>query len=204
MSEGEGLLFAVDAAYVSELKVIVMLNLPRELRTARLLLRRWRSDDRAAYARINADPRVVEFLPGPMSREESDAAMDRIEAHFQRHGFGAWAVEIPGITPFVDSSGFPSRGSRRPSRPASRSAGVWTPTTGPRLRDEGAPGRRWSCGFGPLGLAEIVSFTVPDNLRSRRVMEKIGMTHSPDENFDHPLLPAGHPLRRHVLYRITR
>jgi RimJ/RimL family protein N-acetyltransferase len=78
-----------------------MLTLPRELRTDRLRLRRWRPDDRTAFARLNSDLRVVEFLPGALSREESDALADRIEAHFQRHGFGLWAVEIAGITHFA-------------------------------------------------------------------------------------------------------
>src|SRR5262245_17321157 len=77
------------------------MNLPQELRTDRLHLRRWRPEDRAPFARLNADPRVVEFLPGPLSQEESDARVDRIEAHFERHGFGLWAVEIPGVTAFA-------------------------------------------------------------------------------------------------------
>src|SRR5271155_2227808 len=77
------------------------MNLPRELRTDRLWLRRWQWDDREPFARLNADLRVVEFLPGALSREESDAMADRIEAHFQRHGFGLWAVEILGITRFA-------------------------------------------------------------------------------------------------------
>src|SRR4051812_45087028 len=77
------------------------MSLPREMRTDRLRLRRWQGDDRVAFARLNADPRVVEFFPGALSQEESDALADRIEAHFERHGFGLWAVEVPGVTPFA-------------------------------------------------------------------------------------------------------
>src|SRR5258708_28090930 len=77
------------------------MDLPCELRTDRLCLRRWVLDDRVPFAKLNSDPRVVEFLPGPLTREESDARADRAEAHFQQHGFGHWAVEIPGLTPFA-------------------------------------------------------------------------------------------------------
>src|SRR5689334_11105257 len=77
------------------------MTLPRELRTERLCLRWWAEDDRAPFARLNADPRVVEFLPGPLSRQESDARAQQIETHFQEHGFGLWAVEIPGTTRFA-------------------------------------------------------------------------------------------------------
>jgi len=180
------------------------MNLPRELRTDRLLLRWWRPDDREPFARLNADPRVVEFLPKALTREESDAVVDRIEAHFERHGFGLWAVEIPGITLFAGFIGL--------SIP--RFEAHFTPCIeiGWRLATEGwnrgyaTEGARaaLAIGFQQLQSEEILSFTVPANFRSRRVMEKIGMTHNPAEDFDHPVLPDGHPLRRHVLYRLRR
>lgn len=180
------------------------MNLPRELRTDRLLLRRWLPDDRAPFARLNADPRVVEFLPGPLSREESDAMADRIEAHFQKNGFGLWAVEIPGVTRFAGFVGL--------STPRFEAAFTPCVEIGWRLdadhwgRGYATEGARAALafGFGALRLSEIVSFTVPANVRSRRVMEKIGMTHSASDDFDHPMLPQGHPLRRHVLYRLRR
>ncbi len=178
--------------------------LPRELRTGRLLLRRWMPSDRAPFAALNADPRVVEFLPGVLSRAESDQRAARIEVHFQEHGFGLWAVEIPGVAPFVGFVGL--------SLPRFEAAFTPCVEIGWRLAAE-----YWGCGyategawaalafgFESLSLAEIVSFTVPENIRSRRVMEKIGMTHCPAEDFDHPALPQGHRLRRHVLYRIAR
>ena len=177
---------------------------PRELRTARLCLRRWLPDDRVAFARLNSDPRVVEFLPGPLSRQESDAVADRIEAHFQRHEFGYWAVEIPAVTPFA---GFVGLGI--PSFEAHFTPCVeigWRLDADHWNRGYATEGARAALDFGfqSLQLEEIVSFTVPANVRSRRVMEKIGMTRSASEDFDHPVLPEGHPLRRHVLYRLAR
>jgi RimJ/RimL family protein N-acetyltransferase len=181
------------------------MNLPRDLRTDRLWLRRWSPDDRVPFARLNADPRVVEFLPGPLSREESDARADRIEVHFRQHGFGLWAVEIPGITPFAGFIGL--------SIPRFEAAFTPCIEIGWRLdadywnRGYATEGARAALAFAfdCLKAEEVVSYTVPANIRSRRVMEKIGMTHSPTEDFDHPLLPDGDdPLRRHVLYRIGR
>ena len=179
-------------------------ELPQELRTSRLWLRRWRPEDRGAFARLNSDPRVLEFLPGPLTREGSDAVADRIEAHFQQHGFGLWVVDVPGVTPFAGFVGL--------SIP--RFEAYFTPCVeiGWRLdadywnRGYATEGARAAVefGFNSLHLDEIVSFTVPANIRSRRVMEKIGMTRSADEDFDHPALPEGHPLRRHVLYRLAR
>jgi RimJ/RimL family protein N-acetyltransferase len=183
---------------------LFQMNLPRELRTDRLCLRRWLLDDRVPFARLNSDPRVVEFLRGILSGEESDALADRIEAHFQRHGFGLWAVEIPGITQFAGFIGL--------SIP--RFEARFTPCIeiGWRLgaehwnRGYATEGARAALAFGfnSIQVEEIVSFTVPGNVRSRRVMEKIGMTHSASDDFEHPLLPEGHPLRRHVLYKLGR
>jgi RimJ/RimL family protein N-acetyltransferase len=176
---------------------------PPELRTERLLLRRWRPEDRPLFARLNSDPRVVEYLAGALSRQESDALADRIEAHFERHGFGLWAVEVPGITSFAGFIGLA----------IPRFEAHFTPCVeiGWRLdathwnRGYATEGARAALqfGFGSLQLAEIVSFTTESNVRSRRVMKKLGMTRSPREDFDHPGLPAGHPLRRHVLYRLA-
>ncbi len=178
--------------------------LPQELRTPRLLLRRWRPEDREPFAALNADPRVAEFLAGVLTVEQSNATVDRIEAHFEKHGFGLWAVEVPGITSFAGFVGL--------SIP--RFEAHFTPCieVGWRLAAE-----HWNHGYATEGARaalqfafeslqaqEIVSLTTVGNLRSRHVMEKIGMTHSPQDDFDHPLLAEGHPLRRHVLYRIRR
>jgi RimJ/RimL family protein N-acetyltransferase len=178
------------------------IDVPRELRTQRLLLRRWLPEDRDSFARLNANPQVMEFFPGVLSRQESDAMVERIEAHFQQHGFGQWAVEIPGMTPFAGFIGLAVPRFEAHFTPCVEigwrlDAAFWNQG----YATEGARAAL-QFGFGSLGLREIVSFTVPANQRSRRVMEKIGMTHVPGDDFDHPLLPEGHSLRRHVLYRL--
>ena len=150
---------------------------------------------------MSADPRVMEHLPA-LSRAESDALVDRIGAHFAERGFGLWALEIPGAAEFAGFTGLA----------VSNFSAAFTPCVeaGWRLAAEWW-GRGYATeaaraalryGFEALGLPEIVSFTVPANARSRRVMERLGMRRDPREDFDHPSLPAGHPLRRHVLYRL--
>ena len=177
---------------------------PSEIKTQRLILRRWRPEDRTPFAALNADPAVMEHFPSTLSRAESDTLADRIESHFARHGFGLWAVEIPGVAPFAGFIGL--------SVPAFETHFTPCVEVGWRLAREhwgtgyATEGASASLRFGfeRLGLDEIVSFTVPANAPSRRVMARIGMHHSPADEFDHPLLPPGHPLRRHVLYRITK
>jgi RimJ/RimL family protein N-acetyltransferase len=175
-----------------------------ELRTERLLLRHWRPSDRAPFAALNADPVVREFLPGLLTRAESDAAVDRIEQHFTEHGFGLWAVEVPGVTDFAGFIGLSVPKFETRFTPCIEIG--WRLATdfwGHGYAPEGARACL-SFGFDQLGQREFFSFTVPENVRSRRVMEKLGMTRDPADDFDHPSLPAGHPLRRHVLYRIQR
>jgi anti-anti-sigma factor len=174
-----------------------------ELRTERLLLRRWRSEDRAPFAEMNADPRVMEFFPSALTRAESDALVDRIEARLDELGYGLWAVEVPGVTPFVGFVGLALQGPEFPFGPAveigwrlaHHAWGLGYATEGARavLR----------CGTETFGITEYVSMTAKLNLRSQRVMRRIGMTHHARDDFDHPNLPPGHPLRPHVLYRIT-
>jgi RimJ/RimL family protein N-acetyltransferase len=183
---------------------IRMPNLSCELETHRLRLRRWLPADRAPFAALNADPRVVEFLPKALSREESDAVVERIEAHFARHGFGLWAVEIKGPAAFAGFVGLSVPTFSAPFTPCVEigwrlAAEHW----GQGYATEGARAAL-AFGFERLRLDEIVSFTVPDNLRSRRVMERLGMFRDVSGDFEHPLLPAGHPLRPHVLYRLGR
>jgi RimJ/RimL family protein N-acetyltransferase len=171
------------------------------LTTARLILRPWRDDDLAPFAAVNADPRVREFFPGVLDRAESDAAVVRIRDHFDRHGFGYWAVQAPGVADFMGFIGLA----------VPRFEAHFTPCVeigwrlgfdhwGHGYATEGARAAL-DFGFEKLQLDEIVSYTVPANVRSRRVMERLGMTHSLADDFDHPLVAEGHPLRRHVLYR---
>ncbi|MGC1201585.1 MAG: GNAT family N-acetyltransferase [Candidatus Acidiferrales bacterium] len=175
-----------------------MLN---QLQTDHLLLRRWRDSDRVPFQAMNADPRVMEFMPAQLSPEESDALIARAENHFDRRGFGPFAVELLADATFIGFIGLSVPNFDAPFMPAVEigwrlAFDCW----GRGLATEGARAVA-NYGFEELGLDSIVSFTVPANLRSRRVMEKIGMTHDPRNDFDHPRLPEGHRLRRHVLYR---
>ena len=177
------------------------MNAP-ELRSARLLLRPWRASDLAAFAALNADPRVCEHLPGPLSRAESDALAARIAEHFGRHGFGLWAVEAPGVAPFVGFTGLAVPSFEAPFTPCVEVGWRLAAEHWGRGYATEAAREAVRFGFDGLGLGDIVSFTVPANLRSRAVMERLGMARDPHDDFDHPRLPEGHRLRRHVLYRL--
>ena len=173
------------------------------LKTARLWLRRWQERDRDPFFRLNADSRVMRFFPSMLTRAESDAGVDRILAHFDRHGFGLYAVELRETGDFAGFIGLNVPSFETHFTPCVEigwrlAAEFWNrgfATEGARAVLRHA--------FGTLGLAEVVSFTVPSNLPSRRVMEKLGMIHDPAGDFDHPRISEGHPLRRHVLYRIS-
>jgi RimJ/RimL family protein N-acetyltransferase len=172
------------------------------LETDRLLLRRWKMSDREPFAEMNADPRVMEFFPGVLSREESDELIDRIENHFENHGFGLFAIEVKADKTFVGFMGLHVTTFQAHFTPAVEigwriAASAWNQgfaTEGSRAVVRFA--------FDHLRLDAIVSFTAPENVASRRVMEKLGMTHNPADDFDHPRLPEGHRLRRNVLYRL--
>lgn len=174
------------------------------IRTERLLLRRWRDADREPFAAMNADPAVVEHLQGPMSREGSDDFIDRIEQHWDEHGWGLWAVEVPEVAPFIGYVGLWPADYVEPGmvevgwRLAREHWGHGYATEAARAALE--------YGFTDVGLAEIVSFTVPQNERSWRVMERIGLVRDPGGDFDHPRVdPVVHPeLVRHVFYRLSR
>jgi RimJ/RimL family protein N-acetyltransferase len=169
-----------------------------ELRTERLLLRRWREADRAAFHQLNSDPAVMATIGPVMSRADSDAFMNRIEQRFSEHAFGLWCVDLDG-----EPIGF-------------------TGLSVPWFRDGVEVGWRmrsdfWGHGYAPeaatvclryafdeLAVEEVISFTASINHKSRRVMEKIGLERDLHADFEHPGVPEGSPLRPHVLYRITR
>jgi RimJ/RimL family protein N-acetyltransferase len=174
------------------------------LRTERLVLRNWRAADLEPFARLNADPRVMEHFPALLKRAESDVLAARIRAHLEERGFGLWAVEVCGVTPFAGFIGLSVPSFEAHFTPCVEvgwrlAAELW----GRGYATEGARAAL-DFGFGRLELGEIVSFTVPANLRSRQVMERLGMRCSPNDDFEHPELPTGHALRRHVLYRVAR
>jgi len=174
------------------------------LKTDRLLLRRWRDSDRLPFQQMNADPRVMEFFPASLSLAESDALVDRAQAHFDRHGFGPFAVELLETQSFIGFIGLSIPNFDAPFMPAVEIG--WRLAFDCWNRGLATEGARSVIRFAfeDLGLDGPVSFTVPENLRSRRVMEKLGMTHDPRDDFDHPRLPEGHQMRRHVLYRLKR
>ena len=173
-----------------------------ELRTERLLLRRWRDADLEPFAALNGDAETMRFFPAPLTRAESDAFALHIGETIEREGWGLWAVEAPGEADFVGFVGL-----ARPSFEAHFTPAV---EVGWRLaREHWGKGYASEAarvavayGFVELGLDEIVSFTSRLNTPSIRVMERIGMTHDPADDFDHPRVPEGHPLRPHVLYRL--
>jgi RimJ/RimL family protein N-acetyltransferase len=173
------------------------------LETERLRLRPWRTEDREPFARMNDDAEVMEFFPARLKRAESDTMVDRIEAHFAEHRFGAWAAELRGEGTFIGFIGLAVPRFEAHFTPCVEIGWRLARTHwGRGLATEGAhAAMRYA--FQELGLAELVSFTVPGNVRSRRVMEKLGMRHDAREDFDHPELPEGHVLRRHVLYRVS-
>ena len=174
------------------------------LQTERLLLRRWKDSDLDAYAAMNADPAVMEHFPKVSTYDETKASMERIENSFEQRSYGLWAVELISSKEFI---GF---------------AGLWSPTfeahftpcveIGWRLAH-----KHWGKGYAPeaarailkdgferLGLEEIVAMTAFPNKNSVRVMEKLGMTFDPSDNFIHPVVADDPRLRDHVLYRIKK
>ena len=171
--------------------------------TRRLLLRRWRDSDREPFAALNSDPRLMQYFPAVLSRAESGRLVDRIEAHFEKHGFGLFAAELLSERAFIGFVGLSIPDFEAPFTPCVEigwrlAASYWNQG----LATEAAQSVL-KHGFDSLHLDEIVSFTTAANASSRRVMEKIGMTRAPEDDFDHPKLPEGHPLRRHVLYRVS-
>jgi RimJ/RimL family protein N-acetyltransferase len=176
-----------------------------EIATDRLLLRGWRESDLGPFAALNADPEVTRYLGGgPRDRAASDALVAQFVEGWRANAFGLWAVERTEDSAFLGFTGL--------SRPAFDAHFTPAVEVGWRLA-RGAWGHGYATeaataavdyGFTVVALEEIVSFTVPANLRSRRVMERLGMTRDPADDFDHPRLPAGHPLRAHVLYRLRR
>ena len=174
------------------------------LRTPRLLLRGWRDEDAEPFAAMSADPDVMRHLPPLLGSDEIIAWIARAHQHWDEHGFGPWVVELPGDARFIGMIGLNRIRWTLPFTPAVEAA--WRlarPYWGKGYAVEAARAAI-DDGFGRLGLDEIVAYTVPANRASWHVMERLGMSRDPAEDFDHPSRPEGHPLRRHVLYRIRR
>lgn len=174
------------------------------LRTQRLVLRAWREEDRAPLAEMSAHAVVMEHYPETWGRCRSDAFVDRIAAVWAEHGYGLWALERQDTGDFIGYTGLWPAEFEAPFTPAVEvgwrlAAAHW----GQGFATEAARAAR-SYGFDVVGLAEIVSFTAERNVRSWRVMERLGMQREATGDFDHPRVPVGHPTRRHRLYRQHR
>jgi RimJ/RimL family protein N-acetyltransferase len=175
-----------------------------ELRTERLLLRQWRDDDLEPFAALNGDSETMRFFVSPQSRAESDALAESARGRIEAVGWGLWAVEVSGGASFIGFVGL-----ARPSFEAHFTPAVevgWRVAREHWGRGYATEAARAAVayGFEQLALDEIVSFTSPINEPSWRVMERLGMSHDPADDFEHPRVPVGHPLRLHVLYRLSR
>ena len=173
-----------------------------EFQTERLRLRQWRDSDLEPFAALNANPKVMEFFPEPLSGHASNEMAETIRSLIKQRGWGFWAVEVKGAEPFIGFCGLHVPVAAMPFSPCVEigwrlSFAHW----GNGYASEAARGAL-DMGFQQLGLSEIVSFATVGNLRSRGVMERIGMTYSGE--FEHPSLPESSPLRPHVLYRLQR
>jgi RimJ/RimL family protein N-acetyltransferase len=174
-----------------------------EIETERLLLRRWRDRDREPFAALCADHRVMEFFPSTQTREQADAVIDRMSSHIERHGFGFWALEDRASGEFLGFTGLWNVSFTAAFTPAVEIGWRLAHRSWGKGYASEAARASLAFGFGTLRLPEIISFAVLANQRSRRVMERIGMIPDPSGDFDHPKLPAGHPLQRHALYRLS-
>lgn len=170
-----------------------------ELRTERLLLRRWRESDLEPWAAMNADPEVREHLGGPLTPEQSAASAARYQPEFDRRGYGWWAVEVLGTGEFIGFTGLDELDDTMAFTGVEVGWRLARSAWGHGYATEAA----LAClvfGFETLALPEIVAVTTATNLRSQAVMRRIGMTRDPADDFDDPDVPEG-PLRRNVVYR---
>jgi RimJ/RimL family protein N-acetyltransferase len=167
-------------------------------------MRRWQASDREPFAAMNADPAVMAHFPAALDRAASDAFVDRIKAGFEANGFGLWALERIDTGEFIGFTGLNVPRFQAPFLPGVEIGWrLCRPAWGHGFATEAAR-QALRVGFGQYRLAEIVSFTAVGNAASQAVMRRLGMRTDPAEDFDHPAVPSGHPVRRHVLYRLSR
>ena len=174
------------------------------LETKRLLLRHWKVEDLPLFAAMNADPYVMEYFPKMLSPEESNRLAQKIQQELEEKQYGLWAVEVKNETPFIGFVGLHFQDFEAPFTPCIE--------IGWRLAHQywrkgyayEAASKVVSYAFESLKLEELVAFTLPSNTSSRRLMEKLGMTYDPKDDFENSKLPEGHPMRPHVLYRLKK
>jgi RimJ/RimL family protein N-acetyltransferase len=168
--------------------------------TEEIVLRQWRDSDLEPYAAMNANPEVMRYFPAPLNRAETAASLQRVRRAIDERGWGLWAVDVDGE--FAGFAGLNVPTFSAPFMPCVEIGWRFHRKFWGRSLAYRAARAALSFGFESLKLAEVVSFTAATNLRSRRLMERLGLEHEADGDFDHPSLPEGHALRRHVLYRI--
>lgn len=173
-----------------------------QIESERLFLRRWKPSDHEPFHQMNSDSDVMRFLPKLLSREESDATIARIEEHFEKSGFGWWALEKKETGEFIGFTGLYVPKFEAHFTPCVEVGWRLAKAHWKNGYATEAAKAALDFGFSKIGLQEIVSITVPANRPSIAVMERLGMNRKPSEDFDHPRLPMGHELRRHVLYRL--
>ena len=176
----------------------------RTLETPRLILRQWRDADIDAWAELNADPRVMEFFPALYDRARAEKTAASMRQEIERDGYGFWATEIKATGAFAGMIGLNEIAHDIPVFPKSEvgwrlAFSAW----GHGYATEGAQAAL-QFAFDQLNWPEVVAFTAASNERSQRVMRRLGMIRDPASDFDHPRVPEGNPLRRHVVYRIRR
>jgi RimJ/RimL family protein N-acetyltransferase len=174
------------------------------LQTGRLILREWRDDDVAPFSAMSTNPLVMQYLTKLPDRSAIERWVDDVRAHFRRHGFGLWAIEIPGIAPFVGFTGLTVVPYEAHFTPAIEVAWRLSPEYWRKGLVAEAATTALNVGFRSLEFQEIMANAAINNSASIRVMERLGMNRNPDDDFDHPLKPPQDPLRRQVLFRIGR
>jgi 3-dehydroquinate dehydratase/shikimate dehydrogenase len=172
------------------------------IETPRLLLRHWRDSDIEPWVAMNLDPRVTEFFSSTYTREIAEAGAVLGRRDLDERGYGWWVVEVRGGTPFAGVVCLREVPFEAHFTPALEVGWRFAPEHwGKGYATEGARGAL-EYAFETLGWDEVVAMTAVQNVRSRRVMQRLGMTRDPNDDFDHPKVPEGHPLQRHVLYRL--
>ena len=175
-----------------------------QLETERLILRGWQDSDLEPFSTITADPEVRRYYPNVLTKDETRLVIERIKSHVEKEGFGLWALELRETGEMIGYTGL--------SKPTIEAHFMPCVEIGWQIAKH-----HWGKGYAPeaaikaledgfsrLNLNEIVSFTSKLNSKSIRVMEKMGMLRNPKDDYMHPLLPDGHPLKPHVLYRLPK
>ena len=176
-----------------------------QLETPGLILRAWQEHDRAPFATMNADPVVMRFFAAPLTRAESDQAIDRYNTQLTRDGFTMFAAERRDTRSLAGVIGIQTMPFAIPNVPQPAVEIGWRlalHATGQGLATEAASALV-DFAFRQHHLPSLVAITIPINTPSRRVMEKLGMAYRPELSFDHPRVPDGHPYRRHILYQLN-